>query len=862
MKNMRHSRPHKRFFWVFVLTLAFNTQWSLMNKAQAQNENEAFYIYQNDGHFDGFFYDEVQKISYSNMDTLGIEHGQIVSQEIVTADSVYRIMLSAIDSVGFVQPEVKYNPRLRKVGEDNLFNHLVSHDAEYEHLVFSSATPQAIMPKVGDVFASFDIDDGWSGKVTAVSTGSGGNIEVTCEAIDDITDIFERLVMVEQYDENRRGQLVHRRVAGHPEFNIGHPRRAEGTWEGDLFNFSLSAHIPLYASDDLNITLDPTIDGKLNIKTAWNISLFGDKYIGITTMLDFGVGFGFTIDGQIKSFFPSGIGGALGGVPIPATCPLLYLDIAPDAFLRGDAHVKFSAQSPKLQGGMWNKLEVKNWWPSMDIGFGHPGGNEEFQGIDTSAAGLSLELNVFVQGGMLFPMAFKSLPVLKKLFAADIRGQWFVGPKLSGAIGLDLTTMPWEDEATYTLMKNTKLSLHMFDADYEVKGTVETAFSGKKEVTLLDGGFNIFPPLDAAVVPEFGDCEEAVEERIFQKKDQEAWATAPAELDGQRLPCRVFSFEPSGAVIFPVATGACLYKKNEAGEYVLVETQRNNLQYYHIHQMMGQEVPKNLYPRFVLWDDKTISPYPDGEYKVCPMVTILGKDFVAAPAHEFRIGADEGGKVLMSPNFVHVDYREGGMYAPFGEEPYLDWCIEPSPEDGIYYADWYDDIDIAMTSADNTLKPNEAGAISSNANGLIVTGTFDKNTNEGSGTFTLSASCFNERATMEQLYDEIFSTTASAWVNFMYEGDNPGMNLLVSGSISHDIEGTFTVRKSGSNYYYTFTGNGTYDLDATALSEVLNPQWTELLRKYYLDPMEIHTTNVKQHGNAKMDYVVKVKDSL
>ena len=496
----------------------------------------------------------------------------------------------------------------------------------------------------------------------------------------------------------------------------------------------------------------------------------------------------------------------------------------------------------------------------MDIGFGHPGGNEDFQGIDTSAAGLSLELNGFVQGGMLFPMAFKSLPVLKKLFAADIRGQWFVGPKLSGAIGLDLTTMPWEDEATYTLMKNTKLSLHMFDADYEVKGTVETAFSGKKEVTLLDGGFNIFPPLDAAVVPEFGDCEEAVEERIFQKKDQEAWASAPAELDGQRLPCRVFSFEPSGAVIFPVATGACLYKKNDAGEYVLVETQRNNLQYYHIHQMMGQEVPKNLYPRFVLWDDKTISPYPDGEYKVCPMVTILGKDFVAAPAHEFRIGADEGGRVVMSPNFVHVDYREGGMYAPFGEEPDLYWTIEPDPNDGIYYADWYDDIDIAMTSADNTLKPNEAGAISSNANGLIVTGTFDKNTNEGSGTFTLSASCFNERATMEQLYDEIFSTTASAWVNFMYEGDNPGMNLLVSGSISHDIEGTFTVRKSGSNYYYTFTGNGTYDLDATALSEVLNPQWNEQFRNYYLDPMEIHTTNVLQHGNAKMDYVVKVKE--
>ena len=35
---------------------------------------DAFYIYQNDGHFDGFFYDQVQKITYSKLDTLGIEH--------------------------------------------------------------------------------------------------------------------------------------------------------------------------------------------------------------------------------------------------------------------------------------------------------------------------------------------------------------------------------------------------------------------------------------------------------------------------------------------------------------------------------------------------------------------------------------------------------------------------------------------------------------------------------------------------------------------------------------------------------------------------------------------------------------------
>ena len=79
---------------------------------KAQTENEAFYIYQNDGHFDGFFYDEIVKMNFSFLDTLGIEHDEIVSQEIVTADSTYRIMFSAIDSIGFVQPEIKYNPHL------------------------------------------------------------------------------------------------------------------------------------------------------------------------------------------------------------------------------------------------------------------------------------------------------------------------------------------------------------------------------------------------------------------------------------------------------------------------------------------------------------------------------------------------------------------------------------------------------------------------------------------------------------------------------------------------------------------------------------------------------------------------------
>ena len=108
---------------------------------QAQQEDGAFYIYQNDGHFDGFFYDQVQKISYSKLDTIGIEHDDYVSQEIITADSTYRIMLSAIDSVGFVQPEIKFNPRLRNMQEEGMLTYLTAKDKDALTLTFSSAMP-------------------------------------------------------------------------------------------------------------------------------------------------------------------------------------------------------------------------------------------------------------------------------------------------------------------------------------------------------------------------------------------------------------------------------------------------------------------------------------------------------------------------------------------------------------------------------------------------------------------------------------------------------------------------------------------------------------------------------------------------
>ena len=617
---------------------------------QAQTENQAFYIYQNDGHFDGFFYDEIEKMTFSFLDTLGVEHDEIVSQEIVTADSTYRIMLSAIDSIGFVQPELKYNPQVHIKGQSFFygdFQDLMYTDYGEEggliyfgkwleeranEFYYDEEKGEYIkhpLPQVGDVFVDFDPEYGWSAKIERVYHDEDGILIAACKPIDDITDIFQQFITVEEYGYDDAGNLARRRVAGCPELTIGNfpkrsTNRASGQWEGDLFNFSLNTHVPIYYSDDLTISVDPSIDGKLHLKTTWNLSLFGDKYICIQSKLNFGVGIGFTVDGKFADFFPGGVGGLLSGVPVPATCPIIMLDIAPDAFIRGEAHVSFRASTPKLNGAMWTKLEIKNWVPNIDMGFGNSDDGSKFDSVDNSDSRAKISLNGFVQMGMLFPMKFTSLPVIKKLFDSEIGGQWFVGPKLAADFTLDLTTMPWDDTASYTQLKNITGQLHMLDADYEVKGKVKTVFSGKKEVTLADGSISLFPPLDASLVPDFEDVT-----------DDEGKV-----LIGENIRnCRVISFKPTGYVIKPVDVGVRAFGVKEDGTTDFYDEAYIGapISYYHLAELLGQELDKSHWAKLEV-------PYLIGKstgdlgrkLRAVPYVTIAGHYFYSPKYYDFN----------------------------------------------------------------------------------------------------------------------------------------------------------------------------------------------------------------------------------
>lgn len=170
----------------------------------AQNIGEAFYIYRNDGQFNAFFRDEVISIDYSYEDADGNTYDEIVTQIVNTADSVYKIPLAAIDSIGFVQPETKYKQGTVLL-TGNLYDYLIASDNF--NLTFSLSMPSALLPNVGDKLVSTDLSDklplGFTGTVKQVAQTTSGYL-VSCDslALEEAVDRFYGVAEIVGQEEN------------------------------------------------------------------------------------------------------------------------------------------------------------------------------------------------------------------------------------------------------------------------------------------------------------------------------------------------------------------------------------------------------------------------------------------------------------------------------------------------------------------------------------------------------------------------------------------------------------------------------------------------------------------------------------
>ena len=198
---------------LFALTLLLSVAG--IQSAMAQASQDALYIFRNDGQFNAFFFGDIDHIEYSKVDTLGVEQADYVVQEVYALDSVFRIPVSAIDSVAFTTPETKIKQDVF-CPDKSIADYIVASDSVY-WIRLATNTPAALIPKVGDKLLIEDesqfIPDGFGGLVTAVTEGSDG-ITVMTSALA-LTEVYEQLYVklagaspdMQPVQTSRRGPL-------------------------------------------------------------------------------------------------------------------------------------------------------------------------------------------------------------------------------------------------------------------------------------------------------------------------------------------------------------------------------------------------------------------------------------------------------------------------------------------------------------------------------------------------------------------------------------------------------------------------------------------------------------------------------
>lgn len=234
--------------------------------ALPSNAQQAFYIYRNDGGINTFITTEIDSMTYSRLDLDSVVHDDYVVHEVYTPDSIFRIPIELIDSVGFVTPQTVYQPGVR-VLDGEMRNHIISRNELT--LVFQSSTPNSLLPHVGDKLVTTEVDDvitnAFVGQVSEVNTTSAG-IEVVCEPVD-LTEVFETYYgIIRKTDEHTS---TRRRSLSDGFFGTNGTRTlSPGKLPFDLLN-THQISVSYQADEDLSYSLDhaqatisltPTVD--------------------------------------------------------------------------------------------------------------------------------------------------------------------------------------------------------------------------------------------------------------------------------------------------------------------------------------------------------------------------------------------------------------------------------------------------------------------------------------------------------------------------------------------------------------------------------------------------------------------------
>ena len=467
--------------------------------AQTIEDGEAFYIYRNDGDFNGFFYDQVQEMRYSKIDLEGVEHEEYVIQEVLTSDSLYRIPLAAIDSIGFQQPEFKFNPKLRHMDQLGMTEYISAVNGLT--LTFQSSLPTHLRPQVDDVLVGFTgllSENFFGGRVTNVST-TGNGIVVTCEALTKMSQLFERFVSVEQVGTDENTHQVRHRMAGYHSMR----RAISDGLSMTLFNYSGNLNISLLPEQahvfvKLSLSLGVTI-GMVMVYNINGDSFFIKSKLAEDFSLAPSVSVGIKGGGEKSLAVIDGV----KGIAFPAVCPIFEVRPFPELVVKWDGELKANIALPGLSKSMRQTFTIDSdrtplmTYEGNEMESPSQSGSPSLGGLD-----VGLQFNGSLQVGVKSQVGIYTNSIASVFFDAGMGVDIVIGPKLRGSVEINAESFDSGD-GLYS-MRNTHIGFVPISLDYEAYGKAEFLdWTGDDALKYVwaDGNFELLPVIDYYMFP-------------------------------------------------------------------------------------------------------------------------------------------------------------------------------------------------------------------------------------------------------------------------------------------------------------------------------------------------------------------------
>ena len=467
------------FSYILLMLILVSVLCPQISVAQQQGNQYALYNYRNDGQFNAWLNIDVDSITYSRIDTLGIEHDDVVVQEVWTPDSLYRIPLEAIDSIGFRAPEPQFKGGIYHVTKDHCAYVI---DADSLNIVFSSSIPLAMLPQKGqvvisDIYGEKPFESGFAGRVkTIVSNDSGFIIE--CEEVS-IDDIYDKLICVGRtiaYCDDDSTATSRRKIS----------INKDGTVTLTVGKATIKLKDPTVDSSNMSIDLNISPSFSLDYTFVYNVEGVDNQFkLILSPQLDFEMDYKFKakiFEGKILKMDDDFI-------PLNTNIPGFYAKLKWGAFFdySGDLSVD-------------GKLSY-----TARLNVGYDSKKEDYKGFvfNTDGSGWKEpDVSMSLNGSMSFGPAFQLVGCLvteKWLPSVTITAK--PGLKLSGKFEVNDDMFTGEGISVYDAYKNSKLSF-AGQLKFEGEGKVFSEKLELPEYTLspdwLKTDFYLFPKFTEA----------------------------------------------------------------------------------------------------------------------------------------------------------------------------------------------------------------------------------------------------------------------------------------------------------------------------------------------------------------------------